>query len=264
MPLPAPAPRAGRAEAADDAVAAPVAEAAPDEPEEELAEAAPSAGTPLPRKRPAPPERRQAKAAAPARAVPIQVPVKGPVETMTTAEENACRAALTRAGVDFRPRGQIAEGGCGAQLPLEVSGVGGIKFSTAATMRCDAARATADWLNGVVAPAGRTHMKSEVTAVRVAASYHCRTRRGNGPSTKLSEHAMANAIDISAVSFANGETMVVSLKKSGTAEAGFQAEIRKGACPIFTTVIGPGTNAAHADHLHLDRAYRRGGYRMCQ
>ncbi|WMS42539.1 extensin family protein [Acuticoccus sp. MNP-M23] len=222
----------------------------------------PAEGAPLPRKKPAPPPARKAKPAALAAAP--QAPIKGPLQTMTAAEDRACLAALKQAGVDFRPRGEIAEGKCGAETPLEISAVGGIKFSTNATMRCDAARATATWLNSVVVPAAARHMRSAVTSVRVAASYHCRTRRGNGRSNRLSEHAVANAIDISAVTFASGETVPVSLRRGNSPERKFQAEIRKGACPIFTTVIGPGTNAAHADHLHLDRAYRRGGYRMCR
>jgi Extensin-like protein C-terminus len=30
-------------------------------------------------------------------------------------------------------------------------------------------------------------------------------------------------------------------------------ELRSSACGYFTTVLGPGTNAAHASHFHFDR-----------
>jgi hypothetical protein len=42
------------------------------------------------------------------------------------------------------------------------------------------------------------------------------------------------------------------------------AEMRVSACKRFTTVLAPGADKAHANHLHVDLAKRRGGYRMCQ
>jgi Extensin-like protein C-terminus len=35
-------------------------------------------------------------------------------------------------------------------------------------------------------------------------------------------------------------------------------------CARFTTVLGPGSDWYHEDHIHLDLAERRGGYRICQ
>ena len=39
----------------------------------------------------------------------------------------------------------------------------------------------------------------------------------------------------------------------------FLRRVRAGACDWFSGVLGPDYNAAHRDHLHLDR----GGYRIC-
>ncbi|MFD0463084.1 extensin family protein [Microvirga aerilata] len=50
----------------------------------------------------------------------------------------------------------------------------------------------------------------------------------------------------------------------GFPESAFQAAVQKAACPIFTTVLGPGSDAAHGDHLHLDLRQRKGDYRICQ
>jgi len=48
------------------------------------------------------------------------------------------------------------------------------------------------------------------------------------------------------------------------AEGAFLRDARDGACKLFATVLSPDYNAAHADHLHLDQAQRRGGWRMCR
>jgi hypothetical protein len=44
----------------------------------------------------------------------------------------------------------------------------------------------------------------------------------------------------------------------------FREELRKVACAKFTTVLGPGSDGYHEEHIHLDLAERRGGYRLCQ
>jgi hypothetical protein len=44
----------------------------------------------------------------------------------------------------------------------------------------------------------------------------------------------------------------------------FREAVRASACARFTTVLGPGSDAYHAGHIHLDLAVRRNGYRICQ
>ena len=51
-----------------------------------------------------------------------------------------------------------------------------------------------------------------------------------------------------------------SLSKNGS----FLEDIRKAACPHFTTVLGPGSDPYHGDHFHVDVLQRKGGYRICQ
>jgi len=36
------------------------------------------------------------------------------------------------------------------------------------------------------------------------------------------------------------------------------------ACTRFSTVLGPGSDWYHEDHIHLDLTERRGNYRICQ
>ena len=83
--------------------------------------------------------------------------------------------------------------------------------------------------------------------------------------TGLSEHAFGNAFDIAAFRFDDGSRFAVEPRadKGDLAEA-FQRAVRGAACLYFTTVLGPGANAAHDNHLHLDIKARRGGWRLCQ
>jgi hypothetical protein len=49
-----------------------------------------------------------------------------------------------------------------------------------------------------------------------------------------------------------------------TVKHDFREELRKDACAKFTTVLGPGSDGYHEEHIHLDLAERRNGYRICQ
>ena len=44
----------------------------------------------------------------------------------------------------------------------------------------------------------------------------------------------------------------------------FLDRIRKAACGPFKTVLGPGSDADHATHFHVDLAKRRNGGTFCQ
>jgi hypothetical protein len=64
--------------------------------------------------------------------------------------------------------------------------------------------------------------------------------------------------------FAGRDAVTIRVHPDGSPEAAFQAAIRSTACLIFSTVLGPGSDADHADHLHLDMRKRNGDYRICQ
>ena len=76
-----------------------------------------------------------------------------------------------------------------------------------------------------------------------------------------SEHAKANALDVAAVTLKDGRTVSVLNDWRGdgpTGEPGgrFLHALRDGACQLFSTVLTPDYNAAHANHLHIDGAAR--------
>lgn len=178
----------------------------------------------------------------------------------------ACRWRLKALGVAFEETKPIDDdGACGAAAPLSVTELApGISLAPAATLNCRTAEALARWVQEEVVPAAERHLGAQVTGFTHASSYVCRSRN-NRPGAKLSEHAKANAIDIAGIAFDEREAVaVVSRGDDEAAERAFQRAIRQGACEHFTTVLGPGTDAAHATHFHFDMAQRKRGYRLCE
>ena len=109
------------------------------------------------------------------------------------------------------------------------------------------------------------HFGSRVVAIDHAGSYSCRRLygRSEGP---YSEHATADAIDITGFRLANGTRISVlnDWNRAGS-KAEFLHEVRDGSCGLFSTVLSPDDNDAHADHLHLDQADRgEVGWRACR
>jgi hypothetical protein len=128
-------------------------------------------------------------------------------------------------------------------------------------MTCPLAEALARWTVDHVRPEAERHLGSAPRAVSIGTSYQCRDQRSGA---KLSEHAFANALDITGFTFPDKPAVSVTARSGDTPEGAFQAAIRAAACGLFTTVLGPGSDEDHSDHLHVDLRGRRNGYRICQ
>ena len=178
----------------------------------------------------------------------------------------ACTRALEALGARFEPAPPITEArdrDCGIARPLLVTEiVPGIAMRPDALMRCETARELAQWTQTHVVPAAERLGRGAVTAIEHGSTYVCR-RRNNAATGKLSEHSFGNAVDVMGFRFAEGDPLRIE-PREGSAAGRFQATVRRGSCEHFTTVLGPGSNAAHANHLHLDIKARSGGYRLCQ
>ena len=76
------------------------------------------------------------------------------------------------------------------------------------------------------------------------------------PGARLSEHAFGNAVDVAGFTLADGRKidLVHDWKNAGSQEAAFLHEAHAGACQYFTTVLGPGADVFHTNHIHLDLA----------
>lgn len=223
------------------------------------------AKVPLPR--PRPPEAPHAEPEAqPAQAAP-QAPPQQPAEAAAPEppKPSACRQALTE---DIAIAPSIPDihgpGGCGGEdlVRLEavvLSGGARVKLRPAAILRCKMAAAIADWVRGDVAPLAAS-LGSAVSDLDNFDSFECRGRnRVNG--AQLSEHGRANALDVRAFTLANGQQI-------GLTDRGVPRETRErvlhSVCTRFTTVLGPGSDGYHEDHIHLDLMERRNNYRICQ
>ncbi|WP_420407068.1 extensin family protein [Hoeflea sp.] len=183
------------------------------------------------------------------------------------ADLKTCEADLKRLGVVFeRQEAIIGENGCGIVAPYSISEIAkDVTISPATSMRCPTALSLARWVSDVVMPATAAfHDDIHLSEIRHGSTYVCR-RRNNAATGKMSEHSIGNAIDIMSFSFEGRDPIPVSPRAGdGTMEEAFQRAVRAGACLHFTTVLGPGSDSNHNDHLHLDIIERSSGYRLCQ
>jgi len=174
----------------------------------------------------------------------------------------ACHANLQKAAADFTPLPDRYLGkGCSqlgtvqlAKLDLSRSNRGGgeLKIGNLGPVTCPMAQRFAAWSQYAVARAARQMLDSELVRIETYGSYNCRNVAG---TAKRSEHAHANAIDVSAFVLADGRKISVQAGWNGSrAERAFLRAIHKSACRRFGTVLGPDFNAAHRDHFHLDLA----------
>lgn len=147
--------------------------------------------------------------------------------------------------------------GCGLADGVQVTAVDGLVLSTPAILDCPTARALKAWVSKGVKPAvGR--LGGGAAGLKVAASYSCRSRN-NQPGAQISEHGRGHAIDISAIILKNGVAISV-LDGWGEGRHGkILKAVRAAACGPFGTVLGPGSDRFHRDHLHMDTARHRSG-----
>ncbi|MGF9691878.1 extensin family protein [Rhizobium sp. 0TCS1.26] len=194
-------------------------------------------------------------------------PPPPPLEKEDPEALKACLADLTALGTKFETKPAIIgeEPGCGIEQPIAVDEIlPGVKTG-GAEMRCETAHALAHWMKDNVQPAMSVAMPGRrVTGIVPGSTYACRLR--NSASTgKVSEHARGNAIDVAAFKLDNGETFTMKPRnEDSTLEGAFQRAATATACLYFSTVLSPGSDAAHEDHLHLDVLDRRNGYRYCR
>lgn len=167
------------------------------------------------------------------------------------ADPAACRAWLAREGVAFTPvPDRVTAPGCGFTGAVRLSDPGIRLRPGDLTLTCPVAAALTIWVRQAVQPAAARQLGSEVVALVNYGSYSCRSIAG---TDRPSEHATANAIDIAGFRTRDGREIALARDWARPdARGAFLRDAAQGACAVFGTVLGPGYNAAHADHLHLD------------
>jgi hypothetical protein len=177
---------------------------------------------------------------------------------------SACQTRLAKLAVFKALPALVGAGECGAVDAVVLDSVilpdqAMVAVSPPATLRCIMAEAVAAWVRDDIAPAA-LKLGAPLRGLDNFDSYECRGRN-RVPGATLSEHGRANALDVRAFKLANGET--IGLTEVNVAKE-WRAGIRASACARFSTVLGPGSDGYHEEHVHVDLAERHGGYKMCQ
>ena len=225
---------------------------------------------------------------------PGEVPTVPWSDAEVAAAKAKCTEALSSIKVNYEPLAPIKQGLCGAPAPILLKTLGGdprVEFDPPVMMTCQLARALNTWLDKTVQPKAEALFGSPVAKLHNASSYACRNRYHDAYQP-LSEHALANAIDIPEFVLASGERITVlddwpknpftppvplpnpvhvaavgtSVPMASTTSADQKAKfvkyIHDDACRTFGTVLGPDANEAHKSHFHFDMKQRRAS--LCQ
>jgi hypothetical protein len=214
------------------------------------------AAVPLPKLRPA--EAQVAEPETPAAAA----------ETGKAAEQpapSACRVALTEQIAIAPSIPDIhGPGGCGGDDLVRLEAVvlpdkHRVAVTPPATLRCSMASVIADWIRTDVTSLA-AGLGTEPVVLDNFDSYECRGfNRISG--AHLSEHGRANALDVRAIKLANGQSIGLTDR---TVSRDLRETVLRQVCARFMTVLGPGSDWYHEDHIHLDLMERHNNYRICQ
>ena len=180
-------------------------------------------------------------------------------------QASACRQALTEAIAIAPSIPDIkGPGGCGGEDLVRLEAIvlpdkRRVAVKPAAILRCTMASAIADWVRSDVAPLAAS-LGSTIADLDNFDSFECRGRNRVAGAT-LSEHGRANALDVRAFKLADGQSISLTDR---TVARDLRERVLHSVCTRFTTVLGPGSDWYHEDHIHLDLIQRRNDYRICQ
>ena len=139
-----------------------------------------------------------------------------------------------------------------------------VDFPDGPVLDCRFADRLGHWVADLIIPVVAGGLGTDLRSVRTGPGFECRNRN-HAASGKLSAHATGLAVDVASFDLANGDNLLVT-ETNDDAKARVLRTIRTGACGWITTVLGPGTDAAHASHWHLDMIKHGSSeyYRICQ
>jgi hypothetical protein len=191
------------------------------------------------------------------------IPRALPKDTTRKDDTESCFQELRAIGAKFTiAAATVNYGKCHVQNPVNLRSVttkqSTIDLPEAPLLNCKFALQFSKWLKESGAPILSAQLNSPVESISTGPGFECRGRNGDG-SAKVSEHGYGNAVDISTFRLRNGKTLNVG-------DSTLLPGVRASACGYFTTVLGPGSNVAHAAHFHFDMGAhgKSGNYRICQ
>jgi hypothetical protein len=171
--------------------------------------------------------------------------------------------------VRFQPERPPSAGeGCRIDDPVRLEAIvvdgAEVAWPDRPLVSCAFAVTLAGFTRDAAQPLARALAGRPLTAFGTGGGFECRGRNRTA-GARISAHGQGLAIDIAWFAFQGGGRERVEAP-GGEPAIRFVAALRRAACGWFTTVLGPGSDAAHADHLHLDREPRgrNGESRLCQ
>ncbi|MGB9098717.1 extensin family protein [Erwinia sp.] len=169
-------------------------------------------------------------------------------------DPQACLAVLQRAqqqGYLRFSQPAPTSGTCPLPDPIRVQSFGDVRLSSSFLASCSLAVSTTMFVTQKAKPLAAAELGSPLARIDHLGSYACRNiyHRAEG---RLSEHATAEALDLSGFRLANGQQISV-LKEWPRQGSGSQwlHQIFQQSCQFYGNSIGPDYNAAHANHFHL-------------
>jgi hypothetical protein len=194
-----------------------------------------------------------------------------PKETLPSDDNDSCLQKLRAAGAKFTvPATNVDSGSCHVENPVHLNSVNAlgssIQLPEGPLFNCKFALQFSKWLKESGSPILTAQLGSPIKKISTGPGYECRGRNGDS-SAKISEHGFGNAVDITTLGMQDGRTLnVEEAINPNAANSGVWHGLRASACGYFTTVLGPGSNAAHAKHFHFDMGVhgKSGNYRICE
>ena len=171
-----------------------------------------------------------------------------------------CRAAIGEAGAVFTAMpDRDAGNGCGWSDAVRLSAIGPARFASPVTVTCPLAASLVLFHRHLLQPSADATYGAPVRTVDHVGSYACRNvyHREQAP---LSRHAMADALDVTGWRLADGRRITVEKGWSVPGDAAFLHGLQEGGCRYFGAFLGPGYNAAHRTHFHLQGR----GFGLCR
>ena len=180
------------------------------------------------------------------------------------AAPSACQQRLQKIAV-FQPLPMLVGAGeCGAVDAVQLTAIilpdqSKVAVTPVGVLRCTMAEELSHWVREDVEPTA-VKLGSPLRVLDNFDSYECRGRNRVRGAT-LSEHGRANAIDVRLFKLADGRSLTLT---DVNVDKAWRETIKASACARFATVLGPGSDGNHEEHIHLDLAERRNNYKVCE
>jgi hypothetical protein len=188
--------------------------------------------------------------------------------SMSPSDYTQCMSDLAAKKIVFDQLGDFKEQGCqlsGAiRLAIVPTPFGDVAISGKPVMLCSFGRQFSAWVRDVAAPMALAYTGRKLSQIESGSAFSCRARYDK-PGAIPSEHAKGDAIDITAFVLDDNRRLRVKEQQSENDRDLLHA-LRTTACGYFTTVLGPGSDAAHAEHFHFDTGVHGAtpNYKICQ